>query len=86
MLRLLRGGGEPTLLFCGFLEETTTIDRFGVERHTLAHRIYHPGISSFFSKEIIVEGVAQPRRAQVILEIQRSTVDHGPDCRFILTQ
>jgi hypothetical protein len=26
MLRVPRGGGEPTLLFCGFLEETTTID------------------------------------------------------------
>jgi hypothetical protein len=28
MLRASRGGGEPTLLFCGFLEETTTLDRF----------------------------------------------------------
>ena len=28
MLRVPRGGGESTLLFCGFLEETTTIDQF----------------------------------------------------------
>jgi hypothetical protein len=58
---------------------------FGVERHTLSHQRYHPGISPFFSGEIIVEGAAQPRRAQVILEIQRSAVDRGPDCRFIPT-
>ena len=28
MLRASRGGGESTLLFCGFLEETTTLDQF----------------------------------------------------------
>ena len=42
---------------------------FGVERHTLAHRRYHPGISPFISGEFIVEGAAQPRRAQVILRV-----------------
>jgi hypothetical protein len=59
---------------------------FGVERHTLAHQRYHLGISPFFSGEIVVEGAAQPRRAQVILEIQISAVDRGPDYKFILTQ
>jgi hypothetical protein len=28
MLRVPRGGRESTLLFCGFLEETTTFDQF----------------------------------------------------------
>jgi hypothetical protein len=59
---------------------------FGVERHTIAHPRYHPGISPFISGEFIVEGAAHPRRAQVILRVQRYTVDRCPDCRFILTQ
>jgi hypothetical protein len=33
MLRVPRGGRESTLLFCGFLEETTPMIGFGVERH-----------------------------------------------------
>jgi hypothetical protein len=59
---------------------------FGVERHTLAYRRYHPGISSCISGVFCEEGAAWPRRAQAIGEILRSAVDRGPDCRSIPTQ
>jgi hypothetical protein len=59
---------------------------FGVERHTLAYRRYHPGISSCISGAFCEEGAAWPRRAQAIGEILRSAVDRGPDCRSIPTQ
>jgi hypothetical protein len=59
---------------------------FGVERHTLAYRRYHPGISSCISGAFCEEGAAWPRRAQAIGEILRYAVDRGPDCRSIPTQ
>jgi len=37
------------LLFCGFLEETTTLIGFDVEKHSLAYWRYHPGISPCYS-------------------------------------
>jgi hypothetical protein len=58
---------------------------FGVERHTLAHRRYHPGISPYVSGVSIVECAAQPRRAQASLRIRRSAIDLCPDCSFVPT-
>jgi hypothetical protein len=55
---------------------------FGVERHTLAHRRYHPGISPYVSGVSIVECAAQPRRAQASLRSWRSAIDLCPDCSF----
>jgi hypothetical protein len=58
---------------------------FGVERHTLAHRRYHPGISPYFSRISIAECATQPVRAQVSLRVWRAARDPYPDCSFLPT-
>jgi hypothetical protein len=58
---------------------------FGVERHTLAHRRYHPGISPYVSGVSVVECAAQPGRAQASLRVWRAARDPCPDCSFIPT-
>jgi hypothetical protein len=58
---------------------------FGVERHTLAHRRDHPGISPYFSGVSIAECAAQPVRAQVSLRVWRTARDPYPDCNFLPT-
>ena len=72
--------------FVDFWRKPPPLIGFGVERHTLAYRRYHPGISSCISGVFCEEGAAWPRRAQAIGEILRSAVDRGPDCRSISTQ
>jgi hypothetical protein len=61
---------------------------FGVERHTLAHRRYHPGISPYVLGVSVVECAAQPGRAQGAqtgLRVWRAARDPCPDCSFIPT-
>ena len=58
---------------------------FGVERHTLAHRRYHPSISLYVLGVSIVECATQPRRAQASLRVWRAAIDLCLDCSFVPT-
>ena len=58
---------------------------FGVERHTLAHREYHPGIPPYFTGVSIAECETQLVRAQVSLRVWRAAQDPYPDCSFLPT-
>jgi hypothetical protein len=59
---------------------------FGVERHTLAHRRYHPGISPCYSGVSSAECAAQPVRAQVRLRVCGAARGPSSDCSFLPTQ
>jgi hypothetical protein len=59
---------------------------FGVERHTLAHRRYHPSISPSYSGVSSTVCAAQPVRAQVRLRVCRAAQGLSSDCSFLPTQ
>ena len=71
--------------FVDFWRKPPPLIGFGVERHTLAHRRYHPGISPYFSGVSIAECTAQSMRAQVSLKVWRAARDPYPDCNFFPT-
>ena len=71
--------------FVDFWRKPPPLISFGVERHTLAHRRYHPGISPCYSGVSSAECPAQPVRAQVSLRVWRAARDPYPDYSFLPT-
>ena len=72
--------------FVDFWRKPPPLISFGVERHTLAHRRYHPGISPFISWVFSVEGASNFEDSEIgsrpmsRLQIHSDPVEIQPVC------